>query len=134
MQATFAQIRNAYNAVRTIDGAPGGQHNGMNLFKDNLLAKAQSYRLQSSLRAEVDASEEVLMDIRLKYSGDGSKEPGQHELSAYAREVASLMHQTVEVPDTAKLTSRAVGDEILKKIPTDLLADMGPFFEWPEEG
>jgi hypothetical protein len=133
VKATFAQIRNAYNAIRTIDGAPGGQAPGMALLKDNLVAKSRSYRLQSALLPDVDASEEVVSELRLKYAGEeGSVVTPQQEL-AFSRAVSKAMRQEVDVPDHVVLTARMLGDEVVGKVPSSLLADLGPFFVWEEE-
>jgi hypothetical protein len=127
MKTTFAEIRNAYFAIRVIDGAPGGQPQGMGLLKDNLVAKSRSYRLQSMLRPEVDASEDLLNDLREQIG----EVPGGE--AVYARRANVLMRTEVEVPDHVVLTSRLLGDEVLKKVPSALLVDLGPFFVWEEE-
>jgi hypothetical protein len=132
VKVTFAQIRNAYNAIRTIDGAPGGQQPGMAMLKENLVAKSRSYRMQSALLPDVDASEEAITDLRLKYAGEEGSRVSQHQELAFTRAVAKLMKQEVEVPDHLVLTDKMLGDEVMGKIPSTLLADLGPFFVWEE--
>jgi hypothetical protein len=134
VKVTFAQIRNAYNAIRTIDGAPGGQAPGMALLKENLVAKSRSYRIQSALLPDVDASEEAITELRLKHAGEEGSKVTPHQELAFTRAVSKLMRQEVDVSDHLVLTDKMLGDEVMGKIPSSLLADLGPFFTWEEPG
>lgn len=132
MSVTYLEARKAYLAIRQIDS---NQQGGIHAFSGNVRAKFCALRLINTLKDVYEAGQQTLQELIAEYSD----EKGQPKnVPAYQKREREEMRKVVDGLDPSEVAIKAsvIGSDSLKKIPTDLLAELGQFFVWdiPEDG
>lgn len=126
---TYNDVNAAYKALRVI-GAPEN-----NYFDGHVRAKTASLRLQKALKVPYEAATDTEGDIAKKHTVQTPEGPQIKNVVEYRKEQREMLAKEVENIDPSAYVLKAsmIGLDILKKIPDNVLADLGPFFDWDLE-
>lgn len=130
---TVGDVRSAYLAVQQLDSKTKIKASAIALFDGNLAAKMVAYRILSDLKSAFDASSDELALLAAQFTKlNDDEDEYLAQPNRFRAAERELLRAPVEGIDVEKLTLRAsvLGEDALLEAPSDLLAELGIFFEW----